>query len=173
MKFSVEKSIEILERTPFTLFEMLNGLSPEWTSVNEGGETWAVYDVIGHLIHGDEVDWMARTKIIFNNNGDKKLQSFDRFAQFKSSKGKSLAQLLEEFKDIRNVNIAKLKNLNIIEKDFEKTGTHPVLGTVKLSQLLSTWVAHDLDHIHQIARIMAKQYQQEVGPWIVYLKILR
>lgn len=173
MKFSVEKSIEILERTPFTLFEMLNGLSQEWTGANEGGETWAVYDVIGHLIHGDEVDWMARTEIIFNNSGDKKLQSFDRFAQFKSSKGKSLAQLLEEFKDIRNVNIAKLKNLNIIEKDFEKTGTHHVLGTVKLSQLLSTWVAHDLDHIHQIARVMAKQYQEEVGPWIVYLKILR
>lgn len=173
MEFSIIKSIEILERTPLALFEMLEGLSPEWTSVNEGGETWTVFDVIGHLIHGDKNDWMARTEIIFRDGPDKKLKSFNRFAQFENSKGKSLSQLLQEFKSVRSANITKLKNLKITENDFEKIGIHPVFGTVKLSQLLATWVAHDLDHISQISRVMAKQYLQEVGPWVEYLKILR
>lgn len=173
MKLSIDKSIEMLERTPSAISHLLQGLSPEWTSVNEGGETWSVYDVIGHLIHGDKTDWMARAILILSDNSEKTFKPFDRFAQFESSKGKSLAELLAEFIIIRSTNIEKLKSLNITEQDLCKTGEHPIFGTVTLSQLLATWVTHDLDHISQISRVMAKQYKDEVGPWIEFLKILR
>jgi hypothetical protein len=173
MAFSLEKSIEILERTPDVLYTMLYGISDDWTQHNEGGETWSVFDVVGHLIHGEKADWVTRAEIILSENPDKKFEPFDRFAQFEESKGKTLVQLLEEFKLLRKKNIERLLSKNLVEKDFDKTGIHPSFGEVKLSQLLSTWVAHDLDHISQISRVMAKQYKEEVGPWIEYLKILR
>jgi len=172
MEFSVTESIEILERTPETLRQLLENISENWTSNNEGGQTWSAYDVVGHLIHGDKTDWMTRTEIILSGNVDKKFKHFDRFAQFENNKGKSLTQLLNEFKEIRIANIEKLRNLNISARDLNKTGIHPTFGQVTLSQLLSTWVVHDLDHISQISRVMAKQYKNEVGPWIEFLKIL-
>lgn len=171
--FSLVKSIEILERTPNVLSQLLNGLSSDWTSVNEGGETWSAYDVVGHLIHGDQTDWMVRIELILSEKEDKRFVPFDRFAQFENSKGKSLNQLLDEFKLIRNSNLEKLKGLNITEIDLTKKGIHPTFGEVTLSQLISTWVVHDLDHLSQISRVMAKQYKAEVGPWIEFLKILR
>jgi uncharacterized damage-inducible protein DinB len=173
MQYSVNKSIEILERTPSTLIQMLDGLSEDWTSNNEGGDTWSAYDVLGHLIHGDRTDWLPRAELILSDNDEKKFKPFDRFAQFEESKGKSLNQLLLEFKEIRRLNVEKLLKLNISENDLTKTGIHPTFGTVTLSQLLSCWVVHDLDHISQVSRVMAKQYKSEVGPWIEYLKILR
>lgn len=173
MQFSIEKSIEILEKTPATLAVLLNNLSEDWTSNNEGADTWSPYDVIGHLIHGDKTDWLARAEIILSDASDKRFEPFDRFAQFESSKGKTLPQLLEDFKDIRSENVQRLRRLNIRPEDLDKTGIHPTFGAVTLSQLLSTWVVHDLDHISQIARVMAKQYTDEVGPWIAFLKILR
>ncbi len=173
MAFSLEKSIEILERTPEVLFTMLHGISDDWTSNNEGEETWSVFDVIGHLIHGEKTDWVLRAEIILSENSVKKFEPFNRFAQFEESKDKTLPELLDEFKLLRNKNIDRLLSKNVTEKDFDKTGIHPAFGEVKLSQLLSTWVTHDLDHISQIARIMAKQYKEDVGPWIEYLKILR
>lgn len=169
---SLGKSIEILERTPVVLSQLLNGLSPDWTSLNEGGETWSAYDVIGHLIHGDQTDWMHRIEIILSDKHDKRFVPFDRFAQFENSKGKSLNQLLEEFKIIRKSNLEKLKGLSITESDLIKKGIHPTFGEVTLSQLIATWVVHDLDHLSQISRVMAKQYKEEVGPWIEFLKIL-
>lgn len=172
MEFSVEKAIEILERTPVALSVLLTGLSPDWTSHNEGGDTWAVYDVIGHLIHGDKTDWLARTELILSDASPKTFEPFDRFAQFENSKGKSLPQLLEEFKEVRSFNLTRLRQLAIQPEDLRKTGIHPAFGEVTLSQLLATWVAHDLDHVSQISRVMAKQYKAEVGPWIAYLKIL-
>ncbi len=173
MKFSIHQSIEILERTPVVLQNLLEGLSAEWTSNNEGGKTWSAYDVIGHLIHGDKTDWLARAELILSENVEKKFQPFDRFAQFENSKGKTLKQLLDEFKEIRNANIKRLISLNITERNLEIIGVHPTFGEVTLSQLLSTWIVHDLDHISQIVRVMAKQYKNEVGPWIEFLKILK
>jgi hypothetical protein len=173
MKFSIHKSIDILERTPVVLQKLLEGLSVEWTLNHEGGETWSAYDVIGHLIHGDKTDWLTRAELILSDNVDKKFEPFDRFAQFENSKGKTLEQLLGEFKEVRSASIKRLKSLNITEQDFEKIGVHLTFGEVKLAQLLATWAVHDLDHISQIARVMAKQYKNEVGPWIEFLKILK
>jgi uncharacterized damage-inducible protein DinB len=173
MQYAVDKSIEILERTPAVLMGLLEGISEEWTSNNEGPDTWSAYDIIGHLIHGDITDWLPRAELILSKPGGNKFTPFDRFAQFENSKGKSLSQLLTEFKEIREVDIQKLKKLNISADDLNKTGVHPAFGEVTLSQLLSCWVVHDLNHIAQISRVMAKQYKAEVGPWIEYLRILR
>ena len=172
MKFSLTQAIEILEQTPQVLSQLLSNLSPEWTSNNEGSHTWSPFDVIGHLVHGDKTDWLNRVEIILSNSTDKRFESFDRFAQFESSKGKTVLQLLDEFKQIRAENLSRLKQLNISNEDLSKIGIHPTFGEVKLSQLLSTWVVHDLDHISQISRVMAKQYKNEVGPWIEFLKTL-
>lgn len=172
MGFTIEKSIEILERTPDVLNTLLKNISADWTSNNEGGETWSAYDIIGHLIHGEKTDWIPRAEIILSEKSDKTFVPFDRFAQFKDSEGKSLAQLLDEFKMLRAKNIEHLRSKNLTEKNLEEKGIHPAFGEVTLSQLLSTWVVHDLNHIAQISRVMAKQYKAEVGPWIEYLRIL-
>lgn len=172
MNFTIEKSLEILERTPDVLNTLLKNISADWTSNNEGGETWSVYDIIGHLIHGEKTDWIPRAEIILSEKSDKRFEPFDRFAQFKDSEGKSLTQLLDEFKILRKKNIEHLRSKNITEKNLEEKGIHPAFGEVTLSQLLSTWVVHDLNHIAQISRVMAKQYKAEVGPWIEYLRIL-
>ena len=173
MKFDLEKSIELLERTPFVLESLLNGLSDDWTANNEGPETWSPYDVIGHLIHGEKTDWIARLEICLSSGPNKTFAKFDRFAQFDESKGKTLDDLLTEFKVVRAHNLALLRSMGLTQADYNKTAIHPTFGEVKLSQLLSTWVAHDMDHIFQISRVMAKQYKDEVGPWVEYLKILR
>ena len=151
---------------------MLQNISPEWTSSNEGGETWSVYDIIGHLIHGEKTDWIPRASIILSGNPDKKFELFDRFAQFKESKGKSLKQLLDEFKILRKKNIDQLLSKKLTDKQLESKGVHPDFGEVALSQHLSSWVVHDLNHIAQISRVMANQYKFNVGPWRDYLKIL-
>ena len=173
MEYSVSKSVEVLERTPATLIQMLDGLPDDWVFNNEGEGTWSAYDVIGHLIHGDITDWLPRAQLILSHNPEKRFTPFDRFAQFEESKGKSLHQLLIEFQEIRRKNIEKLLELNIAEHDLSKTGIHPTFGEVTLSQLLSCWVVHDLDHISQVSRVMAKQYKTAVGPWVEFLKILR
>ena len=173
MKFDLEKSLEILERTPDVFISMLQGISSDWTSVNEGGESWSVYDIIGHLIHGEKTDWVPRTDIILSEETDKNFTPFDRFAQFEDSRGKTLGRLLQEFKMLRERNIEQLRSKNITGEDLAQTGIHPAFGEVTLKQLLSTWVVHDLNHIAQICRVMANQYKEEVGPWTVYLKILQ
>ena len=173
MEFSINKSIEILERTPQVLILLTNNLSTDWTMHNEGGETWSVFDVIGHLIHGEKTDWMTRIEIILSEGPKKEFKSFDRFAQFEESKGKSLEQLLNEFLAVRELNLEKLVRLNLTEDDFNKTGIHPKFGAVTLSQLIAAWTVHDLDHISQISRVMAKQYKEQNGPWVEYMKILR
>ena len=172
MDFKLDKAIEILERTPGVIEELLKGLAPEWVMNNEGNDTWSTYDIVGHLIHGEKTDWMIRMEIILSDNDDKTFQPFDRFAQFEQSKGKTLQQLIDEFKELRKQNIAILISKNINDSTLNKTGTHPAFGSVTLSQLLSTWVVHDLSHIAQIARVMAKQYKTAVGPWQAYLPIV-
>lgn len=173
MNFTINKSIEILERTPQVLTTLLLDLSLAWTSANEGGETWSAFDIVGHLIHGEKTDWIPRAKIILSNNKNKAFESYDRFAQFEESKGKSLKYLLDEFNMLRKENIDFLKSLNIKDEQLDEKGIHPAFGEVTLRQLLATWVAHDLNHIAQIARVMAKQYKEEVGPWVAYLKVLK
>lgn len=173
MNFSLSKSIEILERTPEVLIVMLNGLSGEWTENNEGSDSWNVYDIVGHLIHGELTDWIPRMEIILSNNLIKTFSPFDRFAQFENSKGKNLNQLLVEFKELRLENIKTIKSKQLSYQDLKLKGIHPAFGEVNLSQLIATWTVHDLNHIAQISRVMAKQYTIEVGPWIEYLKILK
>lgn len=170
--FSLQKSLEILTRTPDVLDSMLRGISADWAEVNDGGETWNPYDVVGHLIHGEKTDWIARLDIMMFAY-DKRFTPFDRFAQFEDSKGKSLESLLAEFRELRRANLEKVKSLNLTAGDFKRTGIHPVFGEVTVQQLFATWVAHDLNHLAQIARVMAKQYTEEVGPWREYLGILQ
>lgn len=172
MKFELQKAILILERTPNILKAYLQDLPPEWTHQNEGDNTWSPYDVVGHLIHGEKTDWVVRAGIILNDGPNKAFEPFDRFAQFENSKGKSLNQLLSEFEQLRAENIKKLKSMNISAADLSLEGMHPGLGRVTLKQLLATWVSHDLGHIAQISRVMAKLYKAEVGSWKAYLKIL-
>ncbi len=173
MKFTLDKSLEILERTPNALISMLQGISADWTTANEGDETWSVYDIIGHLIHGEKTDWVPRTDIIISESCDKVFIPFDRFAQFENSKGRTLSELLAKFKLLRDSNVAQIRSKNLSVKNLEEKGIHPAFGEVTLSQLLSTWVVHDLNHIAQISRVMAKQYIAEVGPWKEYLGILQ
>lgn len=172
MKYNIHTSIQILERTPVVIESLLKGISKEWSAHNEGPDTWSPYDVVGHLIHGETTDWITRMEIILGSQADKKFKPFDRFAQFEDSKGKTLPQLIAEFKRLRKKNIAILKRKKLKPADLKKTGIHPKFGTVTLEQLLSTWTVHDLSHIVQIARVMAKQYSQEVGPWKEYLPLL-
>ena len=172
MEFNLEEAMSALARTPAALKAMLSGLPRNWTENNEGPETWSPYDVIGHLIHGERVDWIARAKIILEHGEARQFDPFDRFAQFEESKGRTLEDLLEEFVALRERNLAALREMKIGADDFEKTGQHPALGRVTLKELLATWVTHDLDHIAQVARTMAKQYASAVGPWQAYISIL-
>ena len=169
--FTVPLALEVLERTPRVLSVLLLGLSPDWTRATEGPDTWSPYDVVGHLIHGERTDWIARAEIIRAGGGT--FQTFDRFAQFRESQGKSLEELLDEFADVRRQNVARLRSWALTDVDLDRTGTHPRFGTVTMRQLLSTWVAHDLDHLMQISRVMAKQLNADVGPWTEYLRIVR
>lgn len=173
MSFTIARSIEILERTPGVLTAMLQGISSEWALTNEGGETWSPYDVIGHLIHGEQTDWLERLDIILSDKADKTFRPFNRFAQFEESKGKSLNQLLDEFAALRRKNIAYLRTKELSEHDLDKKGIHPAFGEVTLTNLVATWAVHDLDHISQIARVMAGQYKSATGPWVEYLRILK
>ena len=172
MEFDLTKSSQVLERTPAVLENLLQDISDDWTMHNEGEETWSPYDIIGHLIHGEQTDWIVRAEIILYND-DKKFIPFDRFAQFKESEGKDLQQLLKEFQELRKSNIEKLKSFNLTDDDLNKTGIHPELGEITLRQLLSTWTIHDLTHISQITRVMAKQYKEAVGPWTKYFRVLQ
>lgn len=173
MKFELNKAIQILARTPDILEVMLTSLSEEWLMNNEGQNTWSPYDVVGHLIHGEKTDWIVRAKIILSDLEDKTFEPFDRFAQMGETDAKSLVELLGEFKSLREENLAALNQLGITESDLEKKGIHPELGEANLKSLLSAWVVHDLGHIAQISRVMAKQYKTEVGPWSAYLNILK
>jgi hypothetical protein len=172
MKFEFDKSFEILERTPTVLRTLLTGLKDDWIMNNEGPETFSPYDVVGHLVHGEKTDWRERILMILEQGTSKSFVPFDRFAQFEASKGKPLSQLLDELEKLRTVNLQWLRSLKISADDLDKKGLHPVLGEVTLRQLLSTWVVHDLTHIAQVTRVMAKQYKEEIGPWIEFFRIM-
>ncbi len=172
MKFDLSRSYEILERTPAVLRSLLEGLDDEWLMNNEGPETFSPFDVLGHLIHGEKTDWVVRAGIILASGLGKPFEPWDRFAQFEASKGKTLQQLLSEFAELRRENLSWLRSRRLSEEDLDKQGIHPSLGEVSLRNLLATWVVHDLTHIAQVTRVMAKQYKGEIGPWTEFFRIL-
>ncbi|MCC6546634.1 DinB family protein [Candidatus Sumerlaeota bacterium] len=172
MEFELAKGSEILERTPRVLRALLEGLADEWSEATEGGESWSAYVIVGHLLHGEHDNWMPRAEMILAQGADRRFHPFDRLAQFRECQGKSLRQLLDEFEHQRAANLAKLKGWNLTAAQLALEGEHPAFGTVTLRQLLATWVAHDLGHVAQITRVMAKQYRGAVGPWRAYLPIM-
>ena len=169
---NLEQMIPLLARTPAVLNALLRDLPESWTLRNEGKGTWSVFDVVGHLIHGERTDWMPRARMILQFGETQAFEPFDRLAQVRESEGKSLGQLLDEFARLRTENLGELRALNLRPEDLDRRGRHPALGAVTLSQLLATWAAHDLTHLHQVSRIMAHQYRQAVGPWSAYLGVL-
>jgi hypothetical protein len=172
-KYNLQDTSSLLTRTPVALDALLRDLPETWTFQNEGENTWSAFDVVGHLIHGERTDWIVRTKIILQFGEDRAFERFDRWAQVRESQGKSLGQLLDEFARLRSENLSELRALNLRPEDLERRGRHPALGVVTLSQLLATWAAHDLTHLHQVSRVMAHQYQEAVGPWTQYLGVMQ
>jgi hypothetical protein len=172
MNFDLTTGIAVLERTPPTLRAMLGGLPRTWTDATEGPDTWSPYDIMGHLIHGERTDWIPRATLILAQGTERRFAPFDRFAQFQESQGKTLAELLDEFEHLRAGNLATLTGWHLTDAQLALVGEHPELGPVTMRQLLATWVAHDLGHVAQVARVMARQYREAVGPWRVYLPIL-
>jgi DinB superfamily len=170
--FNLNEAMAVLERTPASLSALLLDLPEPWIRATEGEGTWSPYDVIGHLIHGERTDWIPRAQHIVAGE-TRPFEKFDRFAQFTDSEGQSLADLLETFAELRKQNLATLAEMNLTSDDFDRKGMHPELGEVTLGQLLATWVVHDLDHVVQVARTMAKVYTETTGPWIDYLSVLR
>jgi hypothetical protein len=176
--FALPDAIALLTRTPATLNALLRGLPDIWVCTNEGGsndgnETWTAFDIVGHLIVGERTDWMPRARIILQHGEARAFDPFDRFTQVKESRGKSLEQLLDEFARLRKDNLAALQALNLQPENLARRGTHPELGVVTLLELLATWTVHDLTHLHQLARVMAHQYRDAVGPWSAYLGVLK
>jgi len=169
---TLDEATAILARTPATLDALLRGLPDGWIHAHEGGETWSPFDVIGHLIHGEQADWVPRARIILQHGEARAFDKFDRFAQFELAKGRTLDSLLDEFATLRRTSLRDLAALDLADADLERRGTHPVFGCVTLGQLLATWVAHDLDHVIQVARVMGRQYSDAVGPWRAYLRVI-
>lgn len=173
MEYQLDQAVSILERTPAILDSLLRHLPDEWLLANEGGDSWSPFDVVGHLIHGEEADWIPRAKVILAHGEARAFEPFDRLAMFEQSKGKSLGELLDTFNRLRQQSLAELAAMNLTPELLEQRGRHPDLGVVTLKQLLATWVVHDLSHIGQLVRVMAKQYGEAVGPWQVYLSVLK
>lgn len=171
-EFRLADAVPLLERTPASLAALLSGLPETWIGATEGEGTWSPRDVIGHLVHAERTDWIPRARhILAGEKGP--FPPFDRAAQFRDGEGKSLGDLLEAFAALRRESLATLRGAHLTDADLERKGRHPELGEVTLAQLLATWVAHDMDHVAQIARTMAKVYADAVGPWSAYLSILR
>lgn len=172
MVFDIQRSIEVLDRTPRVLLAMLSGVGDFWATSNYGEATFSPFDVVGHLIEGERHDWMVRARVILDHGEGTPFEPFDRYAMYQSSRGRSIGDLLNEFARLRANNVADLGALNLKPEQLNLRGTHPAFGPVTLKQLLATWVVHDLGHTHQIAKAMAYQYRNEVGPWVEYLTIL-
>lgn len=166
-------TIALLERTPATLDTLLRGLPETWTHVNEGEGTWNAVDIVGHLIHGELTDWMPRTRLILEWGDTRPFEPFDRQGHVSDRRQPTLEELLAEFTRLRAENLRELRALNLQPSDLDRRGRHPALGGVTLGQLLATWPAHDLSHLHQLSRVMAHQYRDAVGPWTAYLGVMQ
>jgi hypothetical protein len=173
MQHNLEHTISLLSRTPVALDALLRDLPETWTLRNEGERSWTAFDVVGHLIHADRTDWIPRAKVILQFGDTQPFPAFDRRGYIRESQGKSLSHLLDEFAQVRSEKLDELRALDLRPADLERHGRHPALGLVTLSELLATWAAHDLTHLHQISRIMAHQYRQAVGPFSAYLGVMQ
>lgn len=169
---SLGDTIALLERTPAALDALLRDLPDSWTMRGEGEGTWSAFDIVGHLIHGELTDWMPRARTILEHGESRAFERFDRLAQETASRGKTLGELLDELARLRAGNLRDLRSLSLQESDLERRGTHPTFGSVTLSQLLATWAAHDLTHLHQLSRVLAHQYRDAVGPWTAFLGVM-
>jgi uncharacterized damage-inducible protein DinB len=161
-----------LERTPRVMSALLDGLSSDWIRATEGADSWSAYDIAGHMVIGEKTDWLARTRIILTEGESQPFEPFDRFLQFEHAGDSPIGDILDEFARLRQRNLTALRQLLADDPDFSKTGLHPSFGEVTLSELLSAWVVHDLGHIAQLARVLAKRYTADVGPWIDFLPVL-
>ena len=172
MKFDLDRSIHVLGATPDTLRALLSGLDASWTRADEGPDTFSAFDGVGHLIDGEETDWIPRARLILARSGARAFEPYDRFRHRERNAGRALDSLLEEFARLRKGNLEVLTGWELTESQLELTGEHPSLGRVTLRQLLAAWVVHDLGHLAQMARVMAKQYREEIGPWSAYLPVV-
>lgn len=173
MEQNLQHTISLLTHTPAALDALLRNLPETWTRRNEGENSWSAFDIIGHLIHAERTDWIPRARVVLQFGESRPFDSFNRGGHAQETNGKSLGQLLDEFARLRSENLDELRGLNLRREDLERRGRHPALGVVTLSQLLATWAAHDLTHLHQISRVMAHQYREAVGPWNAYLGVLQ
>ncbi len=173
MELNLQHTVALLSRTPAALNVFLRDLPEAWTHSNEGEKTWSAFDIVGHLIHGERTDWMPRARMILQSGESRTFEPFDRWGQALESAGKTLPQLLDEFARLRAANLDDLRAMNLRPDDLDRRGWHPALGVVTLSQLLATWAAHDLTHLHQLSRVMAHQYREAVGPWSAYLGVMK
>jgi hypothetical protein len=172
LKFALDNAIDVLRRTPATISALLDGIADPWARGTEGPITFSPFDVVGHLIDGEETDWMPRARIILSNETDKQFTPYDRFRHYGRNADRTLGSLLEELARLRAQNLAELSEWKLTDAQLDLTGVHPTFGPVTLRQLLGAWVVHDLGHIAQIARVMAKQYRDDVGPWISFMPVL-
>ena len=172
MRFDLDLSLDMLRRTPATLEALLAAASEAWVRGTEGAETFSPFDVVGHLIDGEETDWIPRARIILARGRDPRFEPYDRFRHRARNADRSLSALLAEFARLRAANLELLRSWRLTADDLDLPGVHPSLGRVTLGQLLAAWVVHDLGHLAQVARVMAKQYREEVGPWLPYLPVL-
>lgn len=172
MRFELADAIPVLRQTPRTLAAMLGDLPGPWLDATDGAGSWSPFVIVGHLIHGERADWIPRARIVLEQRSERRFTPYDRFAQFEESRGKGMRDLLAEFAALRSANLEILQGWGLTDAEMALEGIHPDFGLVTLRQLLATWVAHDLGHVAQVARVMAKQYREEVGPWRAYLPIL-
>ena len=172
MDFTFAAALPVLRRTPSVVRDLLADLPASWTDAVEGPNTWSPFDVVGHLIHGERADWMPRVEHLLRHGDTVPFPPFDREAMFTASRGKPLGELLDAFEQLRTESLERLAALSLTDADLSRSGRHPEFGVVTLGQHLSTWVAHDLGHVSQIVRVMARQYTDAVGPWKAYLSIL-
>lgn len=172
MRFDLDLSVDVLRRTPATLDALLGGAADGWVRGTEGAETFSPFDVVGHLIDGEETDWIPRARLILAQAGDARFAPYDRLRHRARNATRSLRSLLDELARLRAANLATLRGWRLGPAELGLTGTHPSLGRVTLQELLATWVVHDLGHVAQVARVMAKRYRDEVGPWRAFLPVL-
>jgi hypothetical protein len=173
MEHKLEETVALLARTPAALDALLRGLPEIWTRGNEGSGSWSPFEVVAHLMQAERENWIPRARVILDFGESKSFEPFDREGNFRESRGKTLEQLLDEFARLRAESLQQLSAMNLVPRDLERKGRHPALGAVTLSQLLATWAAHDLTHLHQISRVMAVQYREAVGSWNKFLGVMQ
>jgi hypothetical protein len=172
MDFELDSAIEVLSRAAGTFKALLSGVPGPWVRGTEGPDTFSAFDVVGHLIDGEEMDWIPRARIILAKGDDPRFEPYDRFRHRARNVGRTLGSLLDEFARLRASNLDFVRSWRLTEVDLDLPGNHPRLGRVTLRQLLAAWVVHDLGHVAQATRVMAKQYLDQVGPWVPFLPIL-